>query len=104
MEFITVLTTASSREEADRIANLLLELRLAGCVQIVENVRSKYWWEGKIEESQEFLLLIKTTKEQFERVERTIKSVHTYEVPEIVALPIVKGSSDYLEWLKGEVG
>ncbi len=104
VEFITVLTTASSQEEANRIADLLLELRFAGCVQIVANVKSRYWWDGRIEESQEFLLIIKTTAEQFEKVERTIKGVHSYDVPEIVALPIVRGSKDYLDWLKGEVG
>ena len=103
LEFIQVISTTDSKENAEKIAKALLELRLAGCVQIVGPINSHYWWKGKIEASQEFLCLIKTKKEIYNEVEETIKKVHKYTVPEIIACPITHGSIDYLNWLKTEV-
>ena len=102
-EFIQVITTTDSKENAEKIAKTLLELRLAGCVQIIGPINSHYWWEGKIETSQEYLCLIKTKNEVYKKVEDAIKRVHKYSVPEIIACSISYGSQDYLDWLKKEV-
>jgi periplasmic divalent cation tolerance protein len=98
-EKVIVFSTASTDEEAERIASALLEDRIAACVNIVPNVRSNYWWQGKIEKSEEYLLLIKTKKSLVSRVEEKIKSVHSYECPEVTAVEISEGSSDYLDWI-----
>ena len=102
-EFVQVITTTDSKENAENIAKSLLESKLAACVQIIGPITSLYWWEGKIETAQEFLCLIKTKKEVYNEVEKAIKKVHTYTVPEIIACPITQGSTDYLKWLKTEV-
>jgi periplasmic divalent cation tolerance protein len=99
-----VLTTASSQEEAHRIANALVERRLAACVNIVTKIDSIYRWKDKIEESEEFLLLIKTTAGAFSRVRDAIKELHSYELPECVALPIEDGSEEYFKWIAESVG
>lgn len=100
-EYIQVITTTEKREEAERIAEVLVEKRLAGCVQVIGPVSSTYWWEGQVERGKEWLCFIKSRKELFKELEETIKQVHPYETPEIIALPITAGSQDYLEWLKG---
>ena len=97
---IVVLSTCSSEEEASKIAKALVEEQLAACVNILSPVRSIYRWEGKICDEKEWLLIIKTGRERFEESERRIKSLHSYSVPEIICLPIVEGSLDYLEWLE----
>ncbi len=97
---VVILSTCSSEEEAVRIANALVEESLAGCVNIVSPVRSIYRWKGKVCDEREWLLLIKTGRERFEELERKIKSLHSYSVPEIICLPILEGSLDYLEWLE----
>jgi len=97
---IIVLTTCSSLKEARRIARALVERRLAACVNIgTAPVESVYRWEGKIESAKEYQLLIKTSRARYTEIERTIRELHGYEVPEIVALPIVSGSRDYLSWI-----
>lgn len=101
-EFILVTTTASTKEDAAKIAAALLEGRLAACVQILGPIESRYWWNGKIEQSTEWLCLIKTIRGKFPAVEAAIRSNHSYEVPEIVACPIELGSELYLEWLRRE--
>ena len=101
-DFIQVTTTASTREEAAKIATALLERRLAACVQVVGPIESHYWWKGKIEQSTEWLCLIKTIRGKFPAVEAAIRANHSYEVPEIVACPIELGSEPYLEWLRSE--
>ena len=99
-EFIVVFVTCSSEEEALKIAHALVEECIAACVNLISPVRSIYRWEGKIWDEKEWILIIKTQKERFEELERKVKSLHSYSVPEIIGLPVVEGSSSYLEWLK----
>ncbi len=94
-----VLTTAGSEEEARKIARALVERRLAACVNIVPQIESIYRWEGKVEEAQEWLLVIKTTGAAFDRVRDAIKELHSYEVPECICISIENGSPDYLKWI-----
>ncbi len=96
---LIVLTTTPTSEEAESLANGLVESRLAACVQIVPKMTSVYEWEGKIERSDEHLLLIKTLPEKYEVVEKFILDHHSYETPEIVAIDAEKVSSGYLKWL-----
>jgi len=98
-EFIQVITSVDSEGKAGEIARRLLEERLAACVQVLGPVRSGYWWKEKIEEAEEWLCLIKAKAADYERIESSIKEVHPYEVPEILALPITAGNPRYLEWL-----
>jgi uncharacterized protein involved in tolerance to divalent cations/8-oxo-dGTP pyrophosphatase MutT (NUDIX family) len=98
-EFIVVYVTAGSPAEGDRLARALVEERLAACVNRIAPVQSVYRWEGKLEESEEQLLIIKTRRELFAAVEKRVRELHSYSVPEIVALPIVDGSQGYLRWL-----
>jgi len=99
-EFIVVLVTTGSEEEAEKIARNLVEGQLAACVNIVSPIRSIYRWEGKVTDDKEWLLLIKTRESLFPQVEKRVKELHSYQVPEVVALPIVAGSQAYLRWVK----
>jgi len=99
---IVVFVTAGSEAEAETIAKALVEEQLAACVNILSPIRSIYRWEGKIADDQEWLLLIKTRAEQFSAVEARVKALHSYQVPEVIALPIVQGSEGYLRWLLEE--
>ncbi len=99
-EFALVLVTTGSQEEGQQIARALVDSGLAACVNIVPGLRSIYRWQGRIWDEGEFLLLIKTRMSLFERVEGKVKEVHSYEVPEIIAIPIVQGSETYLTWLR----
>lgn len=99
-EFIVALVTCGSEEEAVNIANALVEAHLAACVNLLSPVRSIYRWEGKIWDEREWLLIIKTQKQRFNELEKKVKSLHSYSVPEIIGLPITEGSSSYLQWLK----
>jgi len=101
-EFIQVITSVDSKEKAEVIARKLLEGRLAACVQVLGPMQSRYWWQGKLEEAEEWLCLIKAKAADYERIEAAIKEVHPYTVPEILAMPIAKGNPDYLEWLRRE--
>jgi periplasmic divalent cation tolerance protein len=103
-EFIVVYVTAPAEEEAERIARALVEKKLAACVNIVRNMRSIYRWLGKIEDEAEVLMIIKTRKEYFAHIRDMVKQLHSYSVPEIIALPVVEGSEDYLAWLGEETG
>lgn len=96
---IVVLMTAGTRDEADRIAEMLVAARLAACVQILPEIQSVYRWKGEVERANEFLLLAKTTEEKFEDLDRAVRDIHSYETPEIVALPITRASAPYLKWL-----
>jgi len=98
-EFALVLVTTGSQEEGECIARALVDSRLAACVNIVPGLRSIYRWEGRIWDEGEFLLLIKTRMSLFEQVEGKVKEMHSYEIPEIIAIPIVLGSKTYLSWL-----
>jgi periplasmic divalent cation tolerance protein len=98
-----VLITAPNREVSENIANALVEARLAACVNIISPMISIYRWQGKIEREQEYLLLCKTRRELFDaQFMATVKSVHPYEVPEIIAIPIQAGSQNYLDWIGAE--
>jgi len=97
---IVVFVTCGSEEEALKIANALVESRLAACANLVAPIRSIYRWEGKIWDEKEWLLIIKTEKQRFEELEKRVKSLHSYSVPEIISLPIVEGSSAYLDWIR----
>ena len=96
---IVILITTSSEGEARKIADLLLNERKAACVNIVPKVESLYWWQGNIESAQEYLLIVKTNTAKLKEITDLIKKVHTYEVPEIIALPIIGGNEDYIKWL-----
>ncbi|MEJ2149321.1 MAG: divalent-cation tolerance protein CutA [Chloroflexota bacterium] len=100
---IQVITTTGTKQDANKVARALIEARLAACVQVVGPVTSRYWWKDEIEEAEEWLCLIKTTANLFERLEEAIRAAHPYDVPEILATPVVAGSADYLAWLRGEV-
>ncbi|MGQ9478314.1 MAG: divalent cation tolerance protein CutA, partial [Candidatus Bipolaricaulia bacterium] len=95
-------TAVDSEEKARAIAQGLLEERLAGCVQLLGPLESRYWWKGKIEAAREWLCLIKARAADYDRIEALIKELHPYEVPEILAFPVAAGNPDYLEWLKRE--
>ena len=101
--YIQVITTAEKKEDAERIAIILVEKRLAACVQIVGPITSTYRWKGNIETAGEWQCMIKSRAGLYKEVENAIKSVHPYEVPEIIAVPILAGSDDYLEWLRSEL-
>ena len=96
---IIVFMTASTGEEAARLADMLVGAHLAACVQILPEMESVYRWQGKIERAPEILLLAKTTKSKFEELEREVRALHSYDTPEIIAVPVVAGSAPYLEWL-----
>jgi periplasmic divalent cation tolerance protein len=100
---IIVLTTVVSEEEAHKIANHLVDQRLAACVNIVPQVTSVYRWQGKMEEAQEWLLIVKTTAAAFVQVREAITELHSYDLPECICLTIEDGSPDYLEWIADSV-
>lgn len=97
-----VMVTASSREEAEAIAQNIVEAKLAACVSLIP-IRSIYTWQGQLHNQEEWQLLIKTDLSQFERLEAKIKQLHSYEVPEIIGLPLVAGSAPYLQWISEQV-
>ncbi len=98
-----VLTTCGSQEEAEKIARNLVENRLAACVNIIPQIRSIYRWEGKVESTQEWLLVVKTTAEKFVQVRDAIRGLHSYELPECIAIPVEDGSAAYLQWIDENV-
>ena len=100
---IIVLVTTSSEEEAHKVAELLLGQRKAACVNIVPKVDSSFWWQGKLDSARESLVIIKTSASLLPEIIDLVKSVHSYEVPEIIALPIIGGNEDYLKWIDDEV-
>ena len=102
MGYCIVNCTTSSKVNAMEIASFLIESKLAACVNIVPNIVSVYKWEGKVVEGQEFLLIIKTKQRLFRKLEKAIRERHEYELPEIVAIPVIAGNRDYLKWLKNE--
>jgi periplasmic divalent cation tolerance protein len=104
MNDIVVFITAPTEDEAAKISKALVEARLAGCVNIIKNIRSIYSWQGKIEDEKEVLMIVKTQKPLFDSLMKKVKELHSYKVPEIIALPIVDGSVEYLKWLREVTG
>ncbi|MEM2145096.1 MAG: divalent-cation tolerance protein CutA [Candidatus Jordarchaeaceae archaeon] len=102
-EYVQVFTTVGKREHAELIARTLVEKRLAGCVQIVGPIVSTYWWKNNVETSEEWLCFIKSVKSLYSELEKAVREVHPYETPEIIAVPIISGSKEYLQWLSSEV-
>ncbi len=103
MSYIIIFTTCASKKEAIAIAAGLLKKRLVGCANILDSVDSRFWWKGRIDRAKEVLVTMKARRADFSEIERTIKRLHSYEVPEIIALPIVAGSKDYLAWINESV-
>lgn len=102
-EYIQVATTVATEEDAGAIAGLLVEKRLAACVQVLGPMTSHYRWQGKIETAGEYLCLAKSRVALYPEIEAAIKAIHPYEVAEIIATPIIAGSNEYLAWLTAEV-
>lgn len=100
---VIVYITAPNPQEAQGLAEALLKERLAACANVVESVKSIYWWKGKLERDDESLIILKTQERKFDALAARVKELHSYENPEIVAVPILKGSSDYLAWIDEEV-
>ena len=102
-KYIVVFVTVKSKKEAKKITNMLLKNKLAACVNAVPGIASAYWWKGKIERAKELLLIIKTKKALFKKLTLEVKKVHSYEVPEIISLPLNGGESKYLKWIDQSV-
>ncbi|MBS7658257.1 MAG: divalent-cation tolerance protein CutA [Candidatus Bathyarchaeia archaeon] len=100
--YIVVFITCQNINEAKRIAETLLSKRLAACVNISSQIESLYWWKDKIEESKECLLIVKSKTTLLNKLINEVKSIHSYELPEIIALPIIGGNTDYIKWLNQE--
>ena len=100
MEALIVYITAPNEEEAAKIAKVLVEERLAGCVNIVKDIRSIYSWQGTLEDEKEVLMIVKTRVKLFSALTSKVKELHSYTVPEIIAMPIVDGSEEYINWLQ----
>lgn len=96
---MVVMVTTANREEAEKIAWGLLDEKLIACANVIGPVSSLFWWMGKVEKAEEYILLMKSRLDLFEKLSERVKALHSYEVPEIIALPIVKGSKPYMEWL-----
>ena len=100
---IVVFVTASSKKEAVCIAEELVTKKLAACVNIIDKIESLFWWQGKVDRAKEALLIIKSKKEKLAKIIKTVKALHSYEVPEIIALPISGGYKPYLGWINDTV-
>jgi len=100
--FYVVFITAP-KKEAFEIAQAIVESKLGACSNVIGEVSSIYWWKGKVEKDEEALLLVKTTSERFEELLSKVRALHPYEVPEIIALPIVAGNEDYLRWIEESI-
>ena len=97
--FIVIFITCANKQEAEKIAAGLISAKLAACVNIVPGIKSLFWWENKIDQAQELLLIIKSKKTKLSGIIKKVKSLHSYSTPEIIALPIVAGNKDYLKWI-----
>lgn len=102
--YIVLFVTASNRQEAEKIANKLIEGKLAACVNIIDNISSMFWWQGKVDRAKEVLLVIKSKKSKLPQIIKRVQPLHSYEVPEIIALPIIGGEKKYLRWIDESVG
>jgi periplasmic divalent cation tolerance protein len=100
VSYLIVFMTAPNREEAEKIVRVLLEERLIACGNIIGGVASFFWWKGKIEEENECLVVMKSDDERFKKLSERITGLHSYDVPEVLAVPVVDGLPSYLDWLK----
>jgi periplasmic divalent cation tolerance protein len=100
---IVIFITASKKEEARKIANELIAKKLVACVNIVDRVESHFWWQGKVDNAKEVLLIAKSRKDKFAKIVKSVKSVHSYDVPEIIAMPIIAGYKPYLRWINDSI-
>ena len=100
---VVIFVTAASRREGKKIARHLVETKLAACVNVSPPIESIYRWEGKIADEREFLLIVKTTRELFPEIEAEISKIHSYRTPEIICLPVIDGSRNYLQWVSDSV-
>ena len=96
---IIILVTTKDKAEAEKISKILLTKKLIACANLIEGVDSHFWWQGKIDRAGETLLILKTTQSKFTDIEKEVKVYHSYEMPEIIALPIVDGNTEYLNWI-----
>jgi periplasmic divalent cation tolerance protein len=101
---IVILCTCATEEEADRLARTVIDARLAACVNVLPRVRSIYRWKGAIESADECLLIIKSSRPLFDSLRTALEASHSYEVPEVIALPVVEGSANYLNWITANLG
>jgi len=99
-KFVIIMVMCATRGEAKKIAGSVLKKRLAACANIMGGVESRFWWKGSLDKAGETLLMMKTKKANFKKIEREVKKLHSYEVPEIIAVPIIAGSKDYLDWIR----
>ena len=102
-EFIQVITSAATKADAQAIATAVVGKRLAACAQVIGPITSTYWWQGNIETAEEWLCIMKSRQDLYDELEQAIRQVHPYKVPEILAIPVVLGSQDYLEWMDHEL-
>lgn len=102
-EFIQITTTTGTRHDAEQIASELVSRRLAGCVQIAGPIASTFRWQGKVENAEEWMCTVKTSRGQMEAIQNLLREIHPYDVPEVIAIPIVGGSEAYLRWLGEQV-
>ena len=102
-EKIVVFSTCGSEDEAVKVGRALVEARVAACVNIVPKIRSIYRWKGEVQDDSEWLLVIKSSRSLFDRLKAELRKVHSYEVPELLAIPVVDGSPEYLDWLNREL-
>jgi periplasmic divalent cation tolerance protein len=100
MDFIVVLITAGSIEEGERIAGLLVDSHLVACVNVVPSIKSFFFWEGKSDQQSEVLLIAKSRKALLNQIIEHVKKIHSYSVPEVIAIPVIGGSEDYLKWVE----
>jgi periplasmic divalent cation tolerance protein len=103
IKYIVIFVTAKDKRQARKIASKLVEEKLIACANIVDKIHSLFWWEEKVDSSKEVLLILKTKMSLFAKIEKTVKSIHSYSVPEIIAIPIVAGQKDYLSWIENSV-
>ena len=103
MSALIVLVTTSGPKEARKITRALVREKLAACVNVIPRVGSTYWWRGKVETAREALMIIKTTSSRFPALEKRVRALHSYSVPEIIAYPVERGNPDYLAWIKNSL-
>lgn len=97
--YIILFITASNKKEAKHIAQALIKSKLAACVNVIDKIGSLFWWQGKVDRAKETLLVIKSRKEKLAKIIKLVRSIHSYQVPEIIALPIIGGYKPYLRWI-----